>query len=101
MPYLPQSLRQEIECSLRKDTLYFCPENVGELNFIISTLCHNYIRDQGQVVRYKTLNDCIGALECAKLELYRVVGGPLEDVRMEQNGPVYANVLDTEAEYRT
>ena len=30
-----------------------------------------------------------GALECCKLELYRLIGGPYEDVKMSENGAAY------------
>ena len=31
----------------------------------------------------------MGALECAKLELYRRVAAPYEDVKIMENGDVY------------
>jgi hypothetical protein len=40
-------------------------------------------------VRYANLNEMIGALECCKLELYRILTAPYEDVKIEENGGVY------------
>lgn len=34
------------------------------------------------------INDCIGACEGAKLEFYRRVASPYEDVKIKQNGDV-------------
>jgi len=35
------------------------------------------------------INAIIGALECAKLELYRRVAAPYEDDKIAENGDVY------------
>ena len=44
---------------------------VGDLNYLISAIIDGTLSRRG--VRYKNLNAIIGALECAKLELYRRV----------------------------
>jgi len=56
------------------------------LNFVITTICHNYIKDNG--LRYQTLNEVIGVLECAKMELYRQVVMPYEDKKKAENGNI-------------
>jgi hypothetical protein len=38
---------------------------------------------------YALLNELIGVLECAKLELYRRVASPYEDEKIQSNGDVY------------
>jgi len=38
---------------------------------------------------YSNVNEIIGALECIKLELYRRVAAPYEDLKIEENGDVY------------
>jgi len=58
----------------------------GVLNFVVSKICHNYIRGKG--LTYNTLNEVIGVLECAKMELYRQVAAPYEDEKKAGNGPV-------------
>ena len=59
----------------------------GELNYFISTLVNWYISEKGK--NYSTLNEVVGVLECAKLELYRRNIAPYEDIKIEQNGDVY------------
>lgn len=59
----------------------------GELNYFISTLINSYINQKGK--NYSTLNEVVGVLECAKLELYRRVAAPYEDIKIEENGDVY------------
>ena len=39
--------------------------------------------------RYAHLNEAIGVLECAKLELYRRVAAPYEDGKRAETGDVY------------
>lgn len=62
------------------------PSNSGELNYLITSLCHRYIQDEG--LRYATLNEVVGVLECAKAELLRVVVGKYEDKKRLANGSV-------------
>jgi hypothetical protein len=38
---------------------------------------------------YQNINELIGVLECAKLELYRRVASPYEDEKIQSNGDVY------------
>lgn len=38
---------------------------------------------------YVELNEVVGALESAKLELYRRIVGPYEDKKSAENGDVY------------
>lgn len=61
--------------------------NPGELNYFISTLINSYINDKGK--SYSTINEVIGVLECAKLELYRRIAAPYEDIKIQENGDVY------------
>jgi hypothetical protein len=60
--------------------------SVGELNFAISKLCHEYIKQTA--FRYTTLNEVIGVLECAKQELYRMVVAPYENKKQAENGSI-------------
>ncbi len=62
-------------------------EDAGELNYFITTLINNYINKNTKC--YTTLNEVIGVLECAKLELYRRIVAPYEDTKIEENGDVY------------
>jgi len=47
-----------------------------------------YLAQKGPI-RYANINEVIGVLECAKLELYRRIAVPYEDVKKEQSGDVY------------
>jgi len=62
------------------------PENAGELNFLITHLINNYISFKGE--KYQHYNDVIGALEGAKLEIYRRSIAPYEDGKIEENGDI-------------
>ncbi len=94
MPYIPQQQRIDIHNDLLDDELgglNWTPENAGELNFLVSTFIANYIKTKG--LKYAVVNEMIGALECAKMELNRVIIGPYEDIKILENGPVYDGIL--------
>lgn len=91
MPYICPTDRLVIDNDLMEDGISWTPENAGELNFLVSTFIANYIRAKG--LKYAVVNEMIGALECAKLELNRVIIGPYEDIKIQENGPVYAGIL--------
>lgn len=79
MPYIQKYEREVIKNGL-------LPESAGQLNFVISSLVDNYLADN---VCYERINEVIGVLECAKLELYRRIAAPYEDVKIQENGDVY------------
>ena len=80
MPYIPGERRFE---AVDK------PEGAGELNFAITHLVDDYIARHPSGLRYHVLNEAMGALECAKLELYRRIAAPYEDKAIVKNGDVY------------
>lgn len=88
MPYIKPNVRPAIR-SLVDQGHFVDP---GSLNYAISRMVHNYIADCG--VSYRTVNEAIGVLECAKLELYRTVIAPYEQQKARENGDV--GVLDAE-----
>lgn len=59
----------------------------GELNYLITIICQDYIEDKG--LSYQSLNDVIGALEGCKLEFYRRRVAPYEDMKIQLNGDVF------------
>jgi len=67
------------------------PETAGELNYAISRVVDAYLVRQGGI-RYRRLNEVIGVLECAKLELYRRLAAPYEDRKREEAGEVYRSL---------
>jgi hypothetical protein len=80
MPYIKQEQRNRID----NDKL---PLNAGELNYTITALLIEYIQLKG--LNYQAINDIVGALEGAKLEFYRRVAAPYENVKVKENGDVY------------
>jgi hypothetical protein len=80
MPYISRDLRHKL------DIIVSDVDNPGALNFILTTIVHRYIERYG--VNYVMLNEVIGVLECAKLELYRQVVAKYEDKKRIANGSV-------------
>ena len=81
MPYIPEERRIALLNGGAQ------PQNAGELNFLFTDLINRYISANG--MRYQQCNDIIGALEGAKLEFYRRLVGPYEDIKIQENGDVY------------
>lgn len=79
MPYIKQQDREY----LRERN----PHTAGELNYLITQLIISYMN--GGKECYQAYNDCLGALEGAKLELYRRKIAPYENKAIEKNGDVY------------
>lgn len=79
MPYISQHDRKQIYdgCSVL---------TAGELNYQITQCILDYL---GTGYNYSKINEVIGVLECAKLELYRRVAAPYEQKKMEEHGDVY------------
>ena len=61
----------------------------GDLNFVITSILLRFFNQQGGPFNYFDLSQAVAALECAKLELYRRVGGPTEESAIERNGDIY------------
>ncbi len=80
MPYIKKEDRNRVEVSE-------VAENAGELNFLITQLLLYYLFHEK--LSYRRINDCIGALEGAKMEFYRRVVVPYEEKKIEENGDVY------------
>ena len=79
MPYIIPELRNNVGSESG-------PISPGELNYLITASCHEYIIRNG--LCYATINEAIGVLECAKLELYRQVAAKYENKKKSENGPV-------------
>ena len=80
MPYIVETARELLDDG-------GLPDNAGEMNYVISTLIDDYLQEYGKY--YANINEVIGVLECAKLELYRRIAAPYEDEKIETNGDVY------------
>lgn len=84
MPYIKPENRKVFEKPINEIS-----ENIisdGELNFVITSLLHKELNKRG--LNYQNVNDLVGMLECAKLEFYRTVAAPYENIKMDQNGRV-------------
>lgn len=81
MPYIDADARERLDRGGQ-------PQTPGELNYAITRLADDYLTRRGGV-RYAHVNEVIGALECAKLELYRRVLAPYEDAKLARTGDVY------------
>ncbi len=83
MPYISKYLRENLEID-------FNPADAGELNYSITKIVDDYLSING--VNYSNINEVIGVLECAKLEIYRRIAAPYEDSKIEENGDVYESI---------
>ena len=99
MPYITELERKIVDREGER------PWNPGTLNYAVTRLVDQYLVDRhaclvdelagtdaGPVspLYYEWINEVIGVLECAKLELYRRVAAPYEDDKRLQNGDVYS-----------
>jgi len=83
MPYIAKERRGRVAPAFINDF----PESSGELNYALTQVCLAYLRTYGR--SYRTMNDIVGALECAKQEFVRRVVGPHEEKKREEHGDVY------------
>lgn len=80
MPYISKDRRADLHTGEM-------PETAGELNYLLTFAVNEYINAHG--INYQVFNDALGALEGAKMELYRRLVGFYEDRKIEENGDVY------------
>jgi len=83
MPYIKQLDRNKFDDIIEQ----LNPTTAGELNYIMTSIIHRHVKLNGGV-SYSKLNEMIGMLECAKLELYRRIAAPYEDIKIKENGDV-------------
>ncbi len=81
MPYVSQESRARL--NILRPPVMLTP---GELNYCITQLVLAFLQAEPT---YAEMNAAIGALECAKLELYRRMVAPYEDKKCVENGEVY------------
>lgn len=87
MPYVDPADRDALEPHSHRDAM-----TAGELNYQITCLCDQYVAHN---LDYQAINDVLGALEGAKLEVYRRVAAPYEDRKCRINGDVYVTKVRT------
>jgi len=87
MPYVDKIARE----ALGYVTVDEAPEDAGELNYVITKVCDEFLKRKGR--RYAHVNTVIGALECAKQEFYRRIAAPYENEKIALNGDVYSDAI--------
>ena len=89
MPYISKESRQQYDYAINAivNNLLQHDETInGELNYIIYSIIKKYVETKG--LKYKTMQDIIGTIECCKLEIYRKILGPYEEKAIEKNGDI-------------
>ncbi len=89
MPYINAGIRESLDGG-RKAT------QPGELNYQISKLCSEYLGMTG--ISYTHLNAVIGVLESAKMEIYRRIVAPYEEIKRGEHGEVYTSIIHPKAD---
>lgn len=92
MPYITKEQREQLDPSIELlfselDYMGDSKNLAGLMNYSISALISKLLDTKG--LNYHNINELIGMLECAKLELYRRVASPYEDEKIKSNGDVY------------
>ena len=87
MPYIKTGKRAKYDIILKElvEILRALPpeEVEGELNYLVTNLLKEIYP-----LRYFHINKAIGVLECIKLEYYRRVAAPYEDLKIQESGDV-------------
>jgi hypothetical protein len=78
LPYIP---------NVDRNAAQFSPRTPGELNYAICRLLVGYVGRKGK--DYTSMNDCLGALMGATLEMYRRMAVNYEDEKKAINGDVF------------
>lgn len=90
MPYIPQDERPCFHPMIEDIAKQICTE--GDLNYVITSICVEFLK-QIELLdgtnNYLQYNMIVGAIECAKMELYRRRIAPYENAKIVQNGDVY------------
>ncbi len=89
MPYIARDARDRLDTAARPllEELRRNTPTEGELNYLVCTLVKEYLTSHAE--SYATFNAAIGALECARLEVYRRLVAPYEDGKIQCNGDVF------------
>lgn len=87
MPYIPKEKRVLIDPEIEEliSNLRYRKADVGMLNYTISRLLKTWWEFDPC---YKTGNDIMGVMDCAKSEFYRRTLSPYEDKKIQENGDI-------------
>jgi hypothetical protein len=86
MPYISKEQRSKLDSEIDSLCSKLSGMGVGDYNYVITRLIHNYIKENG--LRYEHLNSAVGILECAKAEFIRAVVNFYEDQKRAENSPI-------------
>lgn len=88
MPYIKQQDRDGWNAAMLELTyrIQRSAGRPGTLNYVITRLVKYWL---GDAPDYAAFNAALGVLEAVKLELYRRMVAPYEDVKCHENGDVY------------
>lgn len=81
MPYIKKDDRVKFDKSALE--IAQNAECAWDLNYALTTIIHEYVKKKW--LRYANLNEVIWMLECCKLELYRKIAWPYEDIAIAKN----------------
>lgn len=84
MPYINQRDRDFFEPSL--DEIVDSIQDPGDVCFCIYYILQKVCKKDS--TRFKTISSLIGEVECAKMEFYRRIVAPYEDIKINENGDV-------------
>jgi ribosomal protein S3AE len=87
LPYIKSEKRKKYEKIIQELASILKslpPEEVdGDLNYVVTKLLKEVYP-----LRYYHINKAVGVLECIKLEFYRRVAAPYEDLKIKESGDV-------------
>ena len=86
MPYIKRNRQEELSLALRQLIYKMEVKTAGELAFMVTTLALEITPKKSN---YNTMASTIGILETVKLEFYRRMLSPYEDIKKELNGDVF------------
>ena len=84
MLYIKKDSRKDIDRLVGQ--LIYAVKSLGDVNYAITKFLHLIILRKK--LCYDSLNSMIGVLECAKLELYRMVVAKYGNKKRMENGPI-------------
>jgi hypothetical protein len=84
MPYIKNEARLLFDTNIK--LLVENIEEDGELCYCIYRMLNDLTIKKGK--KFKTMSSLISELECAKLEFYRRIVSPYEDIKITENGDI-------------
>jgi hypothetical protein len=97
VPYITKELREKLDGAIEDLLARMTADGVrsaGVANYVITRIVAGACAFASagpaapSATSYAKINEAVGVLECAKLELYRRLAGPYEDGKIAQNGDV-------------